>query len=439
MEMKSLRDLLLRKSVGNNSLTEFVLSVDEDEISAYVLESLEKMSQLKGSRPNSPVAIYGANMDDTDIMELRDALSHHLSHYKSALKAYHNAPEGSPDKRHMQEVADKHLNHLIPLMDLAATAGPNSNGKMKFKYPEKLPAWESNYTTLRRNTDGNGRFALDPKGLNVRPAKGARPWSPTHPTGTGIPDYHYLEMPPHPHHRLTESMPYRGGFPWEEMQLGTPEEVNQGQGYMHIDDVPDKKEYTPHPFDAHPIRDVQKIQGSHFSPERLDEFENQLNTWKDSPHHQQWMQSQEEAYNKDPDAYGQRGKMKPSHLYEGMPLREQPGHIHIHTDPDRKRSSAATLPAVPEKVTPPAGVVVRRQAKPEALNVNALPENLRHLAPASPAKTPVAAAATPAAPVDDARAAQYNHYKSLPDSHPLKAIYHGNPDFMNYLKSRESK
>jgi hypothetical protein len=343
-----------------------------------------------------------------------------MSHYKAALQAHHAAPD-EPTKTKMRGVADQHLNHLIPLMHLAARAGAHSKGKLALEYT-KLPAWETNYTTVHRHTPESvaatgkgevGKFRHDNKKLGRRPAPGARQWSEQDPEQRGVKDYHYLEMPPHPGHDDVSKMPHQGGYPWEEVQIGSQADIEAKKGFVHIEDVPDKKEYTPHPFDSHPIRKIQDVKEEHLSPDQRQEYAEAAVNWRDGPQHQQWDKDQEAKYNADPAGYEARGNKKSAPLYEGIPLQEQLGHVHAS-------------PAKPRLQEVQAGYAKAQQAQGKS---PAVAPTVRQKAAA-----PVAGA-TPGAPHPYESVYQTYLKMPKPQQDALMAI----PDFRKYVATKGGK
>ena len=185
MELKGFRELLLKKLeiTENSYLQDFVRYAKDDLIAERVLESLEKMAQpsaAMGRGANSALTAYGGQLTKTDIEQLKDALAHHISHYRGALKA------GNRD------AADKHLNKIIPLMHTIGRVSKHSGGKLALDYRSTTP-WESNYTTLERHPHNN-KLKEGTKDLGRRPKKTREGSS------RGVPDYRYLEMPPHAGH-----------------------------------------------------------------------------------------------------------------------------------------------------------------------------------------------------------------------------------------------
>jgi len=358
MELNSFKAILLRKADSN--LQKLIEGMREDVLLESVVDALEKMAKpthLTGINANGPLTSFGHNLDRTDATQLRDALGHHLSHYKAALKSHHAAPEG-PDKAKMRQVADQHLEHALPLMHLAARAGSHSKGKMAIDYPPLAP-WETNYTTLQPAKTGKNRLLRDPKLLRVRPSKNVKR---NDPFSTAIPNYHYLEMSPHPGHDAVSKMPHQGGYPWEEVQIGTPADIDAKKAFLHIEDIPDKKEYTPHEFDQHPIRGVADIQADHMTPEALQQFAAAHGGWRGGEHHKSWMDRQRAAHTADPEGYKARGQTKGPHFYEGIPLQEQPSHVHAVP---AKAKFQAEVPGTPLAEQSPAAAQAFQRLGPD--------------------------------------------------------------------------
>jgi hypothetical protein len=481
MELDSFKSILLRKAEGNSELYSLIDKLGEDILITSVVDALEKMAKptdRTGLNANSAVTDFGAALDTTDTNQLRDALGHHLSHYKAALKAHHAASEG-PEKTKMRQVADKHLEHVIPLMHLTARAAHHSGGKLSIDYPPLAP-WETNYTTLHRSENNPKRFLRDAKLLAARPTKDRKrtdrdpalaapaPGEKRKPVTT-ISDYHYLEMPPHPGHDAVSTMPHSSGYPWEEIQVGSPANIDAKKAYLHIDDIPDKKEYTPHEFDSHPIRSVADIQQEHFTPEAQQAHADAIKNWRGSDQHKKWLNRHRDIFTADKEAYKQRGQSKGSHFYEGVPLQEHPSHVHDfpqkpkYQPPVTARSQASAQgsnePVNADKLPPLLRRFAESGTKSEAqktksgsaLNVAALPPLLRRLAPGSTAApgtaTPSKSQASPVAvqtSVQPETAAAphrweptYQVWKQLPKEQQEEMLMM--PSFKQYVESKGGK
>jgi hypothetical protein len=184
MELTSLKEILLKKSEGNKNLQTVIEYMGEKQLFQSVIESLTKMAKL-GSSANATVAGFGDTMDLTDKTQLRDAIGHHLSHYKAALKAHHAAPEGTPEKDNFRKVADSHIEKALPLLHLAGKAAHHSKGQLMLKYPSMMP-WESNYTSMKRgNSRGGTGLHRDPKGLGAHEVLSRHPISKSHKIRSG--------------------------------------------------------------------------------------------------------------------------------------------------------------------------------------------------------------------------------------------------------------
>ena len=411
MELSAFKEILLKKAenLGNKNLLSFVKDIEENFLVESVVDALEKMAKptnLTGTNANGPVSTFGANLDKTDVMQLRDALGHHLSHYKAALKAHHAAPEG-PQKAQLRSVADKHLEHAVPLMHLTARAAAHSGGKLGIDYPPLAP-WETNYTTLDRNE--NGRFKRDAKLLRARIAPSAREG------GRGIKDYRYLEMAAHPGHDDISKMPHTGGYPWEDVQVGAPADIDAKKAHLHLEDIPDKKEYTPHPFDKHPIREVADVQADHLTDDARAKHAGDVQGWRSGEHHKKWMEEQKTKFAADKEGYLKRGQTKSSHFYEGIPLQDNPAHVH--TVPKKAPMSAQA----------PAEVFSEENAPPEddAPAPKAVPPTVRKpQAETAPAKEH---------PLEPA----YKVWAQLP-KHQQESLRHSIPGFKEYLATKGDK
>src|ERR1035438_414100 len=173
MELKSFREILLKKAEGNPYLETLIEYAKDEIIAEEVLDALQKMAEPKagmGSRANQPFTSYAAGMKPVHVEQLRDALGHHISHYKSALKAHHEASDPK-EKTRLRGVADQHLNKIIPMMHLAGKASKHSGGNIVLDYPSTIP-WETNYTSTERRPE-TGKLKEGTKDLGRRPSPNA--------------------------------------------------------------------------------------------------------------------------------------------------------------------------------------------------------------------------------------------------------------------------
>lgn len=378
MELKSFREILLKKADGNPYLETLIRYAKDDFIAEEVIEALQKMAEPSasmGGRANHAITSYGAGMKPVHVEQLRDALGHHISHYKGALKAHHEATDPK-EKAKLRNIADQHLNKIIPMMHLAGKASKHSNGNMVLDYLSTTP-WETNYTGLERRPE-TGKLKEGTKDLGRRPSPNAnRSKNPR-----AVPDYRYLEMSPHPGHNSTEKLPHKGGYPFEEVQLGHPSKRDMGQAYLPIEDIKDVKEYTPHPFDAHPIHKYVDTSEKELGPEHHDAINSGLAGWSDSDSHKKWLADQKAKHAADPEAYKARGTKKPGHVYEGLPLQEMEHHKNMYTPADQQEVSTVSSPAQEQaRATGKPVAVQQSNAKSTKLTPQQKRDTLKHFSP----------------------------------------------------------
>lgn len=348
MELKSFREILLKKAADNPTLQTLINVMKDELIADKVIESLEKMARphaSMGRSANAGITAFGNQMKNKDVEMLRDALSHHVSHYKSALKN---------DNR---KVADQHLNKIIPLMHLAARSSAHSGGQLGFDYVPLEP-WESNYTTLERRPE-TGKLKEGTKGLRRRLNSVGRDKNER-----SVPDYRYLEMAPHHGHADVPKSKHKGGYPFEEIQIGNPSKIDSNSAYLHIEDVGPQESYTPHPFDHHPVHGVADTKQDSLNEEKMAQFADAMNSWHESDHNKKWMEGIKGHHAKDPKKFMERGKSKPAHHFEGLKLQDQPEHVKRHKV------------EAPEQ-TAPASLEVPAPKPPSNINLDALPAALK--------------------------------------------------------------
>lgn len=344
MELKSFRELLLKKADGDPTLQTIIDVMKDDLIANKVIESLEKMARPQasmGRSANAAVTAFGNQMKNKDVEMMRDALSHHVSHYKSALK------------NGQREIADKHLNQIIPLMHLAGKASAHSNGQLGLDYIPLEP-WETNYTTPERIKEGSergvpGKLKEGTKGLRRRLNSTPREKNPR-----SVPDYRYLEMQPHEEHADVKRSPHKGGYPWEEVQIGNPAKIDAKEAYLHINDPGKQDDYVPHPFDEHPIHEIADVPQNSLKPEDLEQIAQKMQDWHGSEHNAKWMEGVKRLHASDPEGFKSRGKVKAPHFHEGMKLLRQPHALpeELEAKYGKANAIAPAAPAAPAPAAP---------------------------------------------------------------------------------------
>lgn len=373
MELKSFRELLLKKAADNPTLQTIIDVMKDDLIADKVIESLEKMARpqaSKGRGANAAITAFGNQMKNKDVEMMRDALSHHVSHYQAALK------------NGQRDIADKHLNKIIPLMDLAGKAGAHSNGQLAIDNVPLEP-WETNYTTPERRTE-TGKLKEGTKGLRRRLNSAPREKNPR-----SVPDYRYLEMKPHEEHsdvtgNSAHLKGHKGGYPFEEIQIGNSAKIDANEAYLHLQDVGKQDAYTPHPFDEHPIHAIADEPQNSLSQGDLEQFANKMNDWHSSEHNAKWMQGVKQAHANDPEGFKVRGKKKPGHFHEGLKLLRQP---HALPEELEAKFNKPQEPVAPPTQAAPAVSAAPAPTKTEVTKTPAISaQDLSHLPPALRAK-----------------------------------------------------
>lgn len=298
MKIESFRELLLKKAHGDPNLQSFVRYVRDDLIADYALEVLEKMarSSHKGDTANLPMRDFATEMDpETEPHMLRDALGHHVSHYKAALKAKN------------QGLANQHAKQAFRLMNLADRVQKHTGGKLSFEHVSPH-AWERNKQSMQQRyaedhpkvKEGKykpGDFTIKTKGLNY-----------------GGSDFSHLAQPPFTgkdsYKKEIERHGHNKAYPFEHIRVNGK--------YIPIDENVDiSTGYKKHPFDYHPIVGHFDDPAHSRTPEKdqryIAERDKYLN---EHPHIADFFNRHAELEQKDPKAYAERG-LKP-----GSPVHE---------------------------------------------------------------------------------------------------------------------
>jgi protein-arginine kinase activator protein McsA len=386
MLTSNFRELLAvkAKAYQNLELLKLVKSLSASTLEEYIIESLEKMARNSdhiGKNPNRSLMTFAKDIQNDDILMLKDALGHHISRYKSALKAFHAATD-KDQRRKLRSVADQHVSRIVPLVHLAARVGRHSNGKLIEDTPP-IRAWQANYTGHHKfkdfkpiSVDAQGKVTVfDPvrnaikgpgkpeneligtEGWGGRPSASGRKPGHNHNNSRSTPDYRYLEMPKNKNHDKAWQTPHTGGFPFEDIRIGSEDEVAKGGGHLHIEDVPNVDSYVPHEFDYHPINSIFDIPDYKFTPEQEAKFSSDLGAWKNSHHYENFLNRHEALEAADPDAYARRGTSKPSeHHFEGVPLIKQPRHAilpHEVIEPSPEELANDHLISYIDPISPP--------------------------------------------------------------------------------------
>jgi hypothetical protein len=321
MELENFRELLLKKS-ADSSLDNLIRFVHDDLLAHVVIESLEKMAvaKHKGDKANVAVRQFATHMDPhSEPVMMHDALSHHASRYKAALR----------DGR--QDLANQHMRQIYKTMDMGTKTEKHTQGKLHLSFVEPKP-WERHAKSKQYDADHPlvsagkrkaGDFVTDTTGFS-------KMHGPKQ-------DYKFLQNAPHESYGdETSKSGNTGAYPLEKIRVNGK--------YLHIDDVP-KEElhgFEAHPFDKHPIMDHFHGSAHKRTPEQDADFLKKQREWPTSDHSNAFWDKHEKLEAADPEAYGKRGAAVASPVH-GEPD-EQPAPT-----PTPATATSATTPATTPK------------------------------------------------------------------------------------------
>ena len=328
MELKSFRELLLKKAQGNPTLESLLVATQPELFAEQVVEALEKMARPHKSQGRfaNPAIVAMANMmPGKTIRMMRDSISHHLTQYKAAYKAGNH------------KLANEHMRVAYPMLDLLHRMHNNSGGQLQVDAPP-MEGREMQHTGAQRNA--KGLLVQGTKGYGRRPTKG---------------DYSFVAKTPDPRHKHYTAYPEHRetGAPLHEVQIGDLNELLSGAGYVSINhDAPAPTRFMPHEFDEHPIMKYIDHETKHLTPDHPEwkKFVDGMRGWHDSPASKRWMTRQAEEYAANPAGYMKKGTEQGPHLFEGMdPLPNEP-HVQEHLD---SMAAASKAPQAISQSGPP--------------------------------------------------------------------------------------
>ncbi len=308
--LANFKELLLKKSEGNEDLQTIIRFVDTDVLSDLLMESLEKMARgrHKGDAANAAVMDFGTEMDpEMEPHMIRDAIGHHVSHYKAALEKVKSAGSDE-EKKKAKGNADQHAKQAFKLMNLADTVKKHSHGKLDIDYVPPQP-WERNKFTSRYSADHPkvqegkykvGDFTTKTKGLNYDGSIFGNDGS------------NFLEKAPHEAYtKEIKRHGNNGAYPFEQVKVNGK--------YIPIEDVEYKENLkdAAHPFDSHPIVSSFKSGAASRTPEEDAKYIKERDAYASDPSIEQYW-SDKEAKGEDPDSGSKAGK--PVHAPVENPL-----------------------------------------------------------------------------------------------------------------------
>lgn len=256
MKVDNFKELLLKKAEDNPNLQLLIKYMRDEYLVDHVSESLEKMARIYSKKnPNAAVMHFGTHMDpETEGDMIYDALSHHASHYKAALR---NGKEN---------IADSHMKKIFQIMhmsDKLTRDGLNdhSHGKLNIEAVDPKPWERSGYSKKNEKT---GKFSTDTKG-----------W------GRHGSNYDWLRGEPHEAYaKETDVHGHKGAYPLEHIKVN-------GR-YIDIDDVDPSHQHEPHAFDHHPIMEHYKARpgtgDTHHNEDKHSKYLTAHDDYHDSEH-----------------------------------------------------------------------------------------------------------------------------------------------------------
>ena len=308
MGIESFRELLLRKTVDNTNLQTLVKYARDEILVEKVLESLEKMARAghKGDAANFAVRDFGVDMDpEMHPSMMRDALGHHVSRYKNALKGNN------------QSLANQHAKQAFRLMNIADTTQKHSHGKLSVDYVSTQP-WERNkllntyandHPKVQEGKYKEGDFTTKTKGLNY---KGS--------------DFSWLQQAPHESYKKEiKRHGHNDAYPFEQIKVNGK--------HIHVDDDVDSSTYESHEFDNHPIMNHFEDSVKHRTSARDQEYVDAKSKYYDEePHIDSFFDRHEKLESADPEAYKARGSKASDSVH-------RPVKLPLSLDDEKKEST----------------------------------------------------------------------------------------------------
>lgn len=299
MKINYFRELLLKKADGNSNLQFLIKNSADEFLSDTVLESLLKMAEdiRRPRSSNSVIKHFGEmSLDDHTSGMIHDALGHHVSHYKAAIK---------DGKTANNPVASKHMKKIHDIMHFSRklskdSIGDHSGGKLKIEAVDPKPWERQAYLSVGKT----GKMS-DTKG-----------WSREHP------NYEYMAGAPSntgSYAKEIERHGHKGGYPLEEIKVNGK--------HLHIDDNVDASDYVEHEFsDNHPIfkplggskKAAFRIPASKLEEQHYDLYDKAHEAYEDAGHQDRYDERHDALRTKDPEGYDKRGSTKPDQVHQDI-------------------------------------------------------------------------------------------------------------------------
>lgn len=250
MKLDNFKELLAKKAEDNPNLQLLIKYMRDEYLVEHVVESLNKMARSYSNKnANAAIMHFGTHMDpETEGNMIRDALSHHASHYKSALNSGN------------ESLADQHMRKIFQIMHMSEKLtrdglSDHSGGKLKVEAIDPKPWERSGYSNI---SEKSGKFSTDTKGWSRDSGK-----------------YSWLRGSPHEAYgKETEAHGHKDSYPLNQIKVNGK--------YLHVDEVEPTKDFVPHEFDTHPIMKYYKASPSSHTSENQQDYLSAYDAFSDN-------------------------------------------------------------------------------------------------------------------------------------------------------------
>lgn len=335
MKLDNFKELLSKKAKDKPNLQLLIKYMKDEYLVDHVIESLSKMAHSDANKNvNHALMHFGTHMDpETEGNMIRDALSHHASHYKSALNSGN------------EKLADTHMKKIMKILHMGQKLtrdGKNhhARGKLDIEAIDPKP-WERQ---AYLNVGASGKMS-DTKGF-----------------GRDRSDYSYLRGAPHESYGdETKAHGHTQAYPLNKIKVNGK--------YLHIDDVEPTDEHVPHVFDDHPIMKHYKTSPKNFTSQNQTEYLESVDAFQDNI--DQYLDSLDLI-----EGYDDRGINLPDAIHKPLPsgdesidkLKQIMGDDFVPPTTEAKQSPTSTpapvdKPKVVKKPEQPGSQVSEAEAK----------------------------------------------------------------------------
>jgi hypothetical protein len=336
--LDSFRQILLRKTKDYPYINTVIELMGEDRLGNMLEESLQKMAR---TNPNSSLTWWANKLNAVEAPMIYDAVSHHASQYKAALKA------GD------EKTADLHMHQLHKTMFLLNKLTRDGS---KDAYEKHVKSGPDGQPLLSFDAPPTSHWERGEKGNQKRESGGLLHWRSGIARKPGF-SYDYLRRSPshseENYNRANKDAKEKGhdyskSYPLEEIKINGK--------HIHVDD--DAKfegEFSTHPFDEHPIFDVLPVSSNGHTGEHKGNFIQKYLNFMTGDSFNNWFK----GYQDNKEHHDSRGAEKSdsvhSHINEKM---EEPSFESLDFDDElanitgKKSETPAPAPAeAPSTIT----------------------------------------------------------------------------------------